>query len=233
MSENYWVVIPAAGIGSRMGAGIPKQYLGLGEKTVIEHTLDRFTEHPKISGVYVAIAEADSWWLGLPCSQNEIITVVPGGNERANSVLNALQALADVAQDEDWVLVHDAARPCIRNEDLDLLIEIVGNHPIGGLLGVPVKDTMKRTDSKGIVDITVDRQNLWHAYTPQMFRLRKLKEAMQEALTGGISVTDEASAIEFAGFQPIMVKGHADNIKITEPGDLGLAEFYLQKYGKE
>ena len=129
--------------------------------------------------------------------------------------------------DDDWVLVHDAARPCLRRSDIDRLLERLAGHPVGGLLGVPVRDTMKRTDDTGLIERTVTRDNLWHAYTPQMFRFAMLRDALEEALRRKLLVTDEASAMELAGHRPLMVEGHGDNIKITRPEDLALAAFYL------
>lgn len=226
---SMWAIVPAAGVGTRMAADIPKQYLAIGKKTVIAHTLDKLLDQPLITGIYVAIAASDPWWPTLECINNDKIHQLDGGKERCFSVLNALQALSETAQDDDWVLVHDAARPCVRAEDIEKLIQHVSQHEVGGLLGIPVKDTMKRTDATANIQNTVERQLLWHAYTPQMFRLGMLKQALTDAIAAGALVTDEASAIEWAGYQPLMVAGHADNIKITEPDDLRLAEFYLSR----
>jgi len=158
---------------------------------------------------------------------------VDGGAERSHSVLNALQFMQSNAAVEDWVLVHDAARPCLRTQDLDALIDQSKGHPVGGLLGVPVRDTMKRTIEGNHVSGTVTREGLWHAYTPQMFRLGTLLQALEQAQAQGLAVTDDASAIELAGMTPLMIEGHDDNIKITRPEDLILAEFYLQQQRKE
>jgi 2-C-methyl-D-erythritol 4-phosphate cytidylyltransferase len=228
ISKSYWAVIPAAGLGSRMGANLPKQYLSLRGKTVIEHTLERFCQHPRIKGVMVAIARGDRYWHKLPLKSADKLRVVFGGEQRCHSVVAALRYLAELAAPEDWVLVHDAARPCLRKKDLDQLITTLCVHPVGGLLGRPVRDTMKRADAEGRVTETVDRQGLWHALTPQMFRLQPLTEAIERALAGGRLVTDEAQAMELAGHSPGLVEGHADNIKITHPEDLALAELYLR-----
>jgi len=155
-----------------------------------------------------------------------------GGKERCHSVLNGLNALSDSALTDDWVLVHDAARPCVRQQDLRLLIDTLADHAVGGLLGRPVHDTIKKTDARGVVTGTVERDCLWHAYTPQMFRYGLLRAALTKALEDGYEVTDEASAMEHAGHRPLMVEGHADNIKITRPEDLPLAEYYLQQQGR-
>lgn len=229
MSRRYWAVVPAAGVGKRMGAKVPKQYLQLGDRTVIDHTLSRLLEHPKIEAVAVSLGSDDGWWPDSEFADHSNVVRAEGGAERCHSVLNGLAALKCWAEDEDWVLVHDAARPCLRNEDIDRLINQLSDHSVGGLLGTPVRDTMKRSDAAGNVDETVTRENLWHAYTPQMFRLGRLHDALNDALERGQLVTDEASAIELAGHRPLMVEGHADNIKITRPADLALAAFFLSR----
>ncbi len=227
--SRYWAVIPAAGVGSRMGAAVPKQYLMLSGKTVLEHTLSRIARHPLIHGVVVVIAPGDEFFqrLNLPRQKNVLLSL--GGAERCHSVLNGLNTLAEHAADDDWVLVHDAARPCIRAEDITRLIEALRDHPAGGLLGLPVADTMKRSDREGNVIATVEREGLWRALTPQMFRLGVLRDALEAALSQGVLVTDEAQAVEAAGHAPRMVEGHGDNIKITRPQDLVLAQLYLQQ----
>ncbi len=225
---KFWVVIPAAGVGSRMQADRPKQYLLLHGKTVLEHTLSRFLDHPKIDGVVVALSESDPYWRELALQHRKLITA-EGGAERCHSVLNALKVLRKRADVNDWVLVHDAARPCLRREDLDHLILAIQDHPVGGLLGLPVADTVKRTDTVDSVLETVSREHLWRALTPQMFRLGELQEALKSALQNGQLVTDDASAMELAGKKPKMIEGHSDNIKITRPQDLRLAELYLDE----
>jgi len=229
VEQKFWVIIPAAGIGARMNADCPKQYLKLNGKTVLEHTLDCFIHHPRISGVIVAIAEHDKYWPDLHFKTERPVITVKGGEERCHSVLNAMQGLDELAEDSDWVLVHDAARPCLHKDDLDKLLITMATHPVGGLLGVPVHDTIKKTDSVNVVDATVDRENLWRALTPQMFRYGMLRSALSNALKQGHLVTDDASAIEHVGYAPLMLEGSADNIKITRPEDLALAEFYLRQ----
>jgi 2-C-methyl-D-erythritol 4-phosphate cytidylyltransferase len=229
MSDRYWAVIPAAGVGRRMGAAIPKQYFPLRGKTVIELTISRLLDHPSIEKTYVALSENDERWLDTRYALDPRVVRVDGGAERCHSVLNALNALVREAAPNDWVLVHDAARPCLRVDDLNLLIKTLEGHPTGGLLGMPVRDTMKRTGEGGLVRETVERDRLWHAFTPQMFRFRLLREALQGALARGGTVTDDASAMELAGHAPLMVEGHGDNLKITRPEDLALADFYLQQ----
>jgi 2-C-methyl-D-erythritol 4-phosphate cytidylyltransferase len=157
------------------------------------------------------------------------VRVTAGGSERAHSVLRALDSLAAEAADEDWVLVHDAARPCLTNEDIDKLVETVSDDAVGGVLGVRVLDTIKHVDASGRVDSTVPRDGLWRAFTPQMFRLGPLRRALADAVDEGILVTDEASAMELGGCRPRMVEGRPDNIKVTRPADLPLAAFYLRQ----
>ncbi len=227
--ERYWAVVPAAGVGRRMGGDIPKQYLQIDGSTVIEHTLETFLPHPNIAGIYVAISPDDGWWDGLSIADNPKITRVEGGAERSHSVLNALNLLSQIAADSDWVLVHDAVRPCLRREDLDKLITDLANHPVGGLLGVPVQDSMQRTDSRGQITAAISREHLWHAYTPQMFRLGTLRHALNSALEAKLTVTDEASAMVAAGYTPVVIEGYRDNLKITRSEDLELAAFYLRK----
>ncbi|MDX9740136.1 MAG: 2-C-methyl-D-erythritol 4-phosphate cytidylyltransferase [Gammaproteobacteria bacterium] len=225
--EACWAVIPAAGGGTRMAADRPKQYLPLGGKTVIRHVLERFGRHPLIGGIVVALAEQDAYWEHQSAPRGKPLITVTGGAERCHSVLNALRRLAIEAGSEDWVLVHDAARPCLRSRDLDRLIAGVKDHPAGGLLGVAVADTLKRVDEEGVVCDTLDRRGVWRALTPQMFRLGLLTEALEAAIADGVVVTDEAAAMERAGHRPRMIAGSADNIKITMPGDLAFAEMLL------
>jgi 2-C-methyl-D-erythritol 4-phosphate cytidylyltransferase len=211
-----------------MGAGLPKQYLPLFGRPIIAHSLAPFCEHRGIEGIVVALAADDRHWEGLGMNALAKVRVTVGGAERCHSVLAALRHLADDARPEDWVLVHDAARPCLRRADLDRLIAEGARHPVGALLGLPVRDTMKRSDAHGQVVETVPRRGLWHALTPQMFRLGMLTEALAEAIAEGVVVTDEAEAMERSGRHPLLVEGHADNLKITRPDDLLLAEAVLQ-----
>ncbi|MES9945348.1 MAG: 2-C-methyl-D-erythritol 4-phosphate cytidylyltransferase [Candidatus Thiodiazotropha sp.] len=226
---RYWAVVPAAGVGQRMGAAIPKQYLDLAGRRVIDHSLERLLSHPRIEGVYLALSPEDELWRGCDFADDPRIVRVEGGEERCHSVLNALAALRQQATDDDWVLVHDAARPCLSRIDLDRLIDTLMKHPVGGLLGVPVRDTLKAVDSDGGVAHTVPREGLWHALTPQMFRLGPLYQALASAITKDALVTDDASAMELAGHRPLMVEGDASNIKITRPEDLQLAAVYLSR----
>lgn len=224
----YWIVVPAAGVGARMGASCPKQYLPLVGKTVIEHTLERLLQLPDIAGIYLVLDARDTYWVDLSLAQDERICCVAGGAERCDSVLNALEQLQDKASPDDWVLVHDAARPCIHTDSVLHLIDRVNNHPVGGILGVPVSDTLKQvTDS--VIYSTADRRLLWQAQTPQMFRLGLLRNCLQRALAERKIITDESSALELYGYQPLMVQGRSDNIKITRPEDLAIAAMLLQQ----
>jgi 2-C-methyl-D-erythritol 4-phosphate cytidylyltransferase len=242
IDKQYWAVIPAAGVGKRMASSIPKQYLPLAGKTVLEHTLLTFLKHPKITGIVIAITEGDPYWQDLEQSltQTKPIIVAPGGRERCYSVLNALTVLAEKnnvsnPEKQQWVLVHDAARPCLRISDIDRLISQLQESEVGGLLGLPMSDTVKRCNIQHQVLETVERSDLWRALTPQIFPLELLKNALEYAINKGDIVTDEASAIELSGRQPIMIEGSADNIKITHPGDLQLAELFLtsKKFSSE
>ncbi len=226
---SYWAVVPAAGVGKRMQSAIPKQYLPLAGKTVLDVTLERLLDYPDIDGVVVAISASDEWWSDSVFASDSKVIRAPGGRERSDSVLNALLQLESEVAADTRVLVHDAARPCIRHEDIGKLIDSAGHSDDGGLLGMPVRDTMKRTTEDRNIIATEDRENLWHAFTPQLFRLDLLRSALQSAQAKDQPVTDEASAMELAGYHPLMVEGKADNLKITRPEDLYLAEYYLQK----
>lgn len=218
---SFWVVIPAAGVGSRMQADRPKQYLPLGGRCLIEHTLDCFLDQPGLSGLVVCLSPTDAWWPQLACAADPRITRADGGRERADSVLSGLEALTTLgAEDEDWVLVHDAARPNLAQSDLHKLLTTLNDDPVGGLLAVPVRDTLKVASPDGRVSSTPDRSLFWQAYTPQMFRLGALRTALADALAAGAVITDEASAMEWAGLAPRLVEGRADNIKVTRPEDL-------------
>jgi len=220
-SPAFWAVIPAAGVGARMAADRPKQYLQLGGRTILEHSLDCFLDHPGLKGLVVSLAEDDPYWPDLASARDPRIQRAPGGAERADSVLNALLHLhAQGAADEDWVLVHDAARPNLARTDLDKLLGELAHDPVGGLLAVPAKDTLKRADAHGRVAETVDRSTIWQAYTPQMFRLGALHRALADSLVADVAITDEASAMEWAGQAPRLIEGRSDNLKVTRPEDL-------------
>ncbi|MGP0170511.1 2-C-methyl-D-erythritol 4-phosphate cytidylyltransferase [Pseudomonas sp. NCHU5208] len=221
MSVPFWLVIPAAGVGARMGADRPKQYLQVAGRSILEHTLACFLDHPGLLGAVVCLSLDDPFWPTLPVANDPRVRRAPGGRERADSVLAGLLALQQGGADaQDWVLVHDAARPNLARSDLDLLLKTLATDAVGGLLAVPARDTLKRADDQGRVAQTVDRAVIWQAYTPQMFRLGDLRQALSAALAAGVPITDEASALEWAGKAPRLVEGRADNLKITRPEDL-------------
>ena len=219
--------MPAAGVGKRMNADRPKQYLELAGKTVIEHTLLRLLSAEVFTAVAVAISEEDPYWPDLDVSAHKKIITAAGGKERADSVLSALKAIRTVASDDDWVLVHDAARPCITTIDIHHLIDSLKTDEIGGILALSSHDTLKSVQGDNIIVGTLDRSHIWRALTPQMFRYGLLKNAL-EAAEGNAAITDEASALELQGMQPKIVEGRPDNIKITRPEDLALAQFYME-----
>lgn len=228
-TASYWAVIPAAGVGSRMQADRPKQYLVLDNKTVIEHTLDRLLSIDAIQGAVLSLSDTDEYWPELDYQSSKPVLIANGGRERADSVLNALLHLQSNIQHAGnvRVLVHDAARPCVRSDDIEKLIEQASDDN-GGLLALSVRDTMKRDNQLGRVSKTVERKGLWHALTPQMFRLDLLINALQQANQQGLAVTDDASAMELAGYQPRLIEAHEDNIKITRAFDLQLAHLFMQ-----
>ncbi len=227
-AARIWALVPAAGAGRRMAADRPKQYLRLGENTVLEQTLERLIGSRVYTGIIVAISDDDRYWGSLTVSRSAQVYRVPGGSERADSVLSGLDFIASVAADDDWVMVHDAARPCLTAGDIQRLKEQVENHEVGGILALPVHDTLKRVAAGRILS-TVDRTRIWRALTPQMFRLGLLRDALIAASKDGQRVTDEAGAIELQGLRPLIVEGRPDNIKITRPEDLPLAVYYLEQ----
>ena len=224
---GLWAAVPAAGIGARLGGGVPKQYLTLRGRCILAHVLKQFCEHPEIDGVVVALAAGDSRWQSVEYAGHARVWTAAGGTDRCHSVLNCLRKLLDRARPQDWVLVHDAARPCIRREDIDALVGAVRDHPVGGILALPARDTMKRADEAGAIAETIDRKGLWHAQTPQMFRIGALEAALTYAIEQGRIVTDEAQAMELQGLRPLLVPGSTRNIKVTHGDDLALAEFFL------
>ncbi|EAP93645.1 2-C-methyl-D-erythritol 4-phosphate cytidylyltransferase [Vibrio splendidus] len=225
--QSVIAVVPAAGVGSRMKADRPKQYLQIHGKTILEHTVEKLLSHPQVSKIVVAVSDDDPYYPELPLNLNPQVIRVSGGTERADSVLSALDYIAQ-QQLSDWVMVHDAARPCIQLSDIDKLISGAMTHDVGAILAAPVRDTMKR-GAQGQIEHTVDRVDLWHALTPQMFRSKPLRKVLSEALQQGVSITDEASAFEWKGLSPALIGGRSDNFKITQPEDLALAEFYLSQ----
>jgi 2-C-methyl-D-erythritol 4-phosphate cytidylyltransferase len=229
---KVWAVVPAAGKGARVGATTPKQYLQLAGKSVLQYTLELLLGHPRITATALVISADDKLWSSHAHAFGDDLHLAIGGSERCHSVLAGIDALSEIGGESDWVLVHDAARPCLRASDIDRMLTELGDSRWGGILASPVRDTLKRCSDTGEIESTVDRTRLWHALTPQMFRLGTLRDALSRALDGGLIVTDEAQAIEAAGGTPRIVEGHADNIKITHPADLKLAEIYLKIQGR-
>lgn len=224
-----WAIVPAAGRGTRMGTGTPKQYLQVMGLTLIEHSLRALLRHPEVDAVMVALAPDDPFWAGWREMEGKPIYTCQGGVERADSVLAALQALPATVSEDQFVLVHDAARPCLRAVDLSRLFAIGQADPIGAILAAPVRDTLKRANDEGRSAMTEPREALWRALTPQMFRRGGLTRALQAAMRVGAKVTDEAMAMERLGLKPKLVEGSEDNIKVTTPADLALAEFILRR----
>lgn len=227
-TTRYWGIVPAAGIGTRMGTNRPKQYLTIGAKTLLEHTLERLLELPQLAGLVVALHPEDRYWEELPIAADARIAVVDGGEDRSRSVLNALNFLTLQASAQDWVLVHDAVRPCVTAASIDNLCHRSAKHEVGAILGVPVSDTLKFVNAQQAIQSTRDRAGLWQAQTPQMFRYQLLHQCLARALAQGEQLTDEASALEAAGYRPLVVEGRTDNIKVTRPEDLKLAALILQ-----
>jgi len=230
VTPRIWFVVPAAGASRRLGGSVPKQYLPLAGRRVIEHTLEVLLSHAAISGGAVALSPDDTQWQTLPAALRDRVTTTNGGRERCHSVLEGLRALTS-AEDEDWVLVHDAARPCLGSADLTRLIETCSGDAVGGLLALPVADTLKLEDGLGRVGRTVPRERLWRAQTPQMFRRGMLTSALDQAIGDGELPGDEAAVIERLGLRPLLVEGSPLNIKITHPADLAFAANVLANRG--
>ena len=225
-----WAVVPAAGSGSRMGAGVAKQYLPLRGQPLLAHSLAPLLASERIEAVVLVVAPDDSRWRAVVPDSERLLTAA-GGVQRCHSVLNGLERLAGHAAADDWVLVHDAARPCLSPAELETLFAQLGDHPVGGLLALPLADTLKTADEHHCVSRTLSREGLWRALTPQMFRYGLLREALGQAIAAGMLVTDEAAAMEHAGYRPALVTGRAANIKVTTPEDLALADAVLGRRG--
>nr|WP_225539966.1 2-C-methyl-D-erythritol 4-phosphate cytidylyltransferase [Xanthomonas sp. XNM01] len=220
-----WAVVPAAGRGTRFGGDIPKQYLDVGGRSVLEYTLEALLAHASVAGVMVAVSADDRLWPGWTEFAGKPVLACVGGDNRAASVLAALDALPESVRGDDFVLVHDAARPNLALDDLDRLLERGRADPVGAILAAPVRDTLKRAGDDGGIDGTEPRERLWRALTPQLFRRLQLSRALQGAAEAGLEVTDEAMAMERQGLRPLLVEGAESNFKITTPADLARFAF--------
>lgn len=223
---SYYAIVPAAGNGFRFGAGIPKQYLPLRGKPVLQHTLDRLLAHFPFARTYVVLAPDDHWFETTITVPGNVTLLRYGGATRSESVRNALARIENVA-DDDWIVVHDAVRPCLARDESLRLRDALENDDVGGFLAVPVSDTLKRLGGDARVVGTEPREALWRAQTPQMFRYRILRRAF--ALPGIDRCTDEAHAVEALGLAPRGVEGSACNVKITYPDDMLLADAILAR----
>ena len=228
MTRQIIAILPAAGIGSRMRADKPKQYLKILDKTILEHTLTVMLTHSAVTQIILAVNRDDPYIANIALIGHPKIQTVIGGETRAESVFNGLKV---IDEKNTWVLVHDAARPCLTHSDIDKLLAV--NDEQGAILAIPVTDTIKRATADQHILQTEDRTQLWQAQTPQFFRADLLKHALMQAFRQKVNVTDEASAMELAGFRPHLVVGQSDNLKVTRPEDLALAEFYLSKRKEE
>lgn len=224
---KFWVVVPAAGVGHRFGGDQPKQYYPLNGKTVAEWTLSRLLSVSRVAGCVVAISDGDQHWAKLEINDSRII-LTTGGAERSDTVYQGLLSLAELASSNDWVLVHDIARPCVRAADIEHMMDVLAEDAAGGILAAPMADTVKRVSSGNCIDTTENRSQLWAALTPQMFRYSLLRDALEQAKKKGFEPTDESSAVEQLGVSPKVIAGQRDNIKITNREDLVIAEAILQ-----
>ncbi len=228
-----WVIVPAAGSGQRFGALVPKQHVLIDGRSLLEWTIGRLAGVPQITGLLVVLAANDALWPGLQSLAGKPVLTAIGGSERADSVLAGLLALPTWVQDSDFVLVHDAARPCVRSSDIEKLLHAIAGTN-GGLLAAPLRDTLKRQVDQSRpthVEQTVPRAGLWRALTPQAFRRAALTAALKDAKAQGKVPTDEAQAMEAQGMQPLLVEGAEDNIKVTTAHDLAFAQFLLRTAG--
>jgi len=236
MRARIWAVIPAGGVGSRMHRTTPKQYLMLGGMSVIEHTLARLSQLDSVARIMLGVSKFDSHWSRLNYHHVKLAGVVEAGAERVDTVENCLQQIIAQGGEQDWALVHDAARPCVRAGDIQTLIDCVIETRQGAILAVPLSDTIKRgsaTSGVASIEQTVPRENLWRAMTPQMFKVGALLSAIQYARKAGVELTDEASAMEATGGAPLLIPCAPDNIKITLPQDIAMAETILLAQDKE
>ena len=229
--DKYFLVVPASGIGQRMNSTIPKQYIILENGlTILDQCLNTILSNDLISGFIVALDKKDSYFKSSNFAKDpKLISIATGGKERFNSVLNALNALDQNAKPNDWVLVHDAVRPCIRKEDINKLIEEVADDKVGGILANRIVDTVKQKNNGRLVS-TIDRQKLYIAQTPQMFRYAILKDSIEKAIKSNMHITDESEALESLNYSIRIVEGSSSNIKITTQEDIHLANYFLKHH---
>ena len=232
-SGSIYAIVPAAGRGKRMQSDVPKQYLKIDDELVIVQTLSRISSHPRVAKIVVALSEDDDYFFKVVQPMSEKYVSVIGGAERCHSVLAGAKHLRQFADDESWVMVHDAARPCLRYDDIEVLVKRATQKNCGVALGVPVRDTLKSCANGSIIQKTIDRSGLWQALTPQIFPLGLLADALETAIRDGYYVTDESQAMEYSGYKCEIVEGHADNIKITRPSDLLMASAILRAQAEE
>ena len=228
-AANYWAIVPAAGTGRRFGAKLAKQFQRIGDKLVADHTLGRLLKIPKVKKIIVPCDISSEYWAQVSATEDSRVDLIFGGTERVYSVLKGLQALSNLAASEDWVLVHDMARPCVTSADINKLVDKLDGHQVGGILATPISDTLKKiqaekTTSGIAIQQTLDRSDYRGAQTPQMFRYGLLVRALETMLQAQQMPTDEASAIEFIGEQAMIIEGRRDNIKITHREDLIIAQ---------
>ena len=221
---NYWAIVPAAGSGQRFGAELAKQFHSIGDKLVADHTLGRLLTISKLQKILVPCNPGAESWAQVSALKDQRVELLAGGAERVHSVLNGLRALANIAGSDDWVLVHDMARPCVTSADINKLIEQLDGHAVGGILATPISDTLKKVTADNTITETLDRSDYRGAQTPQMFRYGLLVRALETMLEKQQVPTDEASAIEYLGEQAMIVEGRRDNIKITHREDLVIAQ---------
>jgi len=230
---GLWAIVPAAGRGARFGGEVPKQYVEVAGAPVIAHTLAALLGHRGVVGAVVVLSADDARWPGWTELAGKPLLACVGGEQRADSVLAGLAALPDSVRPDDFVLVHDAARPNLREHDLGALLERGRNDPVGAILATPVRDTLKRAGDDGGIDGTEPRERLWRALTPQLFRRLQLARALESARDAGIVVTDESMAMEHQGLRPLLVEGREDNLKITTAADLDHFAFLLARRALE
>ena len=225
---DCWAIIPATGIGQRMQADRPKQYLKLGDKSILEHTLDKLLSHHAIKGVVLVLNAEDKHWSNLHYQHDKPVLICKGGEQRHNSVQNGLHHLKNTIDKDSFVLIHDAVRPFVQHSDIDLLLECIQSGDDGAILAAPVSDTLKYSESNHNIQSTRSREGLWRAFTPQAFKLSVITTALDKVISQGLEITDDASAMELAGYQPLLVDSDSRNIKITNVKDMLLAELLLK-----